>query len=161
MTCINDVRLVGRLVRDVEVGDGPRPVIRAQVETFRPVKDRTSGETKWLTQTHNVVCLKEKLADVMRKHGKAGRFVKVFGELTYNSRGQAEIIVGFYGDLGMMNSLGGPESLSQKPAQQPVQQQDRTFQDNGSAHGSGPEPSWQGVEKSMDSDGSGADDIPF
>src|SRR5690625_4573939 len=93
MACLNSVQIVGRLSDDVIIqkGSGRRPVIRAKVETFRPVRDREGG-TRWISQTHSIVCFRDNLVPVMERHGKKGRFVRVIGELTYDRSGRAEII---------------------------------------------------------------------
>lgn len=176
MATVNQVIIVGRLKKDAVVNRGPKPTITASVETFKAVKDRSNGGTKWITQVHNVLCTKEALVSVLETHGKAGRFVRVSGELTYDGQGRATILVGVTGDMGMMNTVGGgvaqpspegAERSSSHPASQNSSlqklrqgvQADQTFTDGGEAGAS--EPAWETVGPSSSNFESHESDIPF
>lgn len=136
MSCINDVRLVGKLAEDVVISrSGNSEAIHAKVETFRPIKDKATNQTKWLTQLHSVSCYRKEMVPVMQKHGKKGRFVKLFGELTYTNDGKARIVVGAFGEFSMMNSVGQSTTMSQnsgenRGAQQTEQQNNSQQQSN-------------------------------
>lgn len=161
MACINDVRLVGRLVDDVKITNlrDKSKMVRAQVETYRPVKDRLSGKTKWLSQIHTVNCFRSELVSVLENHGKKGRFVKVFGELTYDRQGRAEVVVGAFGEFGMMNSVP-----AEAPADKETSEQGESKQSAGTGRGGQAAPKQQkqgaALSAAKNGDRSFGDDSP-
>lgn len=173
---INDIRLVGQLVEDVSIQTVYRnnSVITAKVLTARPIKDKTTGKTKWLSQTHEVVCYRNDLVFIMRQYGKKGAFVKVMGELVYNNRGQPQIVVrSGFGDFGMMNSVSMPQAQEPDPNENKESHTSESSSQNkptrtfGSNNSSNEEhPSQSEVSESRQGNGSSflndvEDEIPF
>jgi len=109
MSCINDVRLVGRLTKDPQfqtTANGKR-YARLTVETERYV--RINGQRKRDVQEHQVVCFNQFSLEPLREFARAGTVVKVLGELTYRN-GRAEIVVGQYvGEVGIMTFGAEPQ----------------------------------------------------
>jgi single-stranded DNA-binding protein len=91
---INDVRLVGRLVKDPEfaTASNKKEFFRLVVETEKFV--RINGEPRRVTTLHAVTCFNQFSLKAMRDHGKVGCVVKILGELSGVRDNRPEITVG-------------------------------------------------------------------
>jgi len=102
MSCINDVRLVGKLTADPDFLEtsGKRPYARLSVLTERYVK--VNGESKRIANVHTVVCFNQFALPALRQFARKDSWVKVLGELSYLD-GQAQVTVSQYmGEVGLM-----------------------------------------------------------
>lgn len=103
MQSVNDVRIVGVLVKDAEfkkTSQGNEFVL-LQVRTSRFF--RVGSHDKKVTYTHNVMCIQTHSIEGLKSFGKAGAVVRVFGELGYDEHGRARIQVQqFMGEVGLM-----------------------------------------------------------
>jgi len=117
---INDVRLVGRLVKDPEFGTttSKKEFFRLVVETERFV--RVSNQRRRIAHQHAVTCFNQFSIGPMREHGRAGAWVKVFGELSGVRDNMPEVTVSQWnGEAALMfadDSLPAarPEATDQK-----------------------------------------------
>lgn len=119
MTSINDVRLVGRLVKDPEmlVTSGKKQFAKLSVETENFI--RVNGERKRIAHVHTVVCFNQFSLPVLENHARAGTRVKVLGELAYDRNGKAEVrVLQYSGEVGLMDPVGHDEDA---PASSPTQ----------------------------------------
>lgn len=100
---VNDVRLVGQLVKDPEfdMTSGKKEFFRLVVETERFIlKDDQRHRVAF---QHAVTCFNQFSISPMRKHGRAGVWVKVFGELTGVRDNRPEVTVSQYnGEAAVM-----------------------------------------------------------
>lgn len=104
MSSINDVRIVGLLVRDAEIRTiQDKRQARLTVQTFKFWRDR-SNQARKTAVTHTLVCYKQSAIPMLEQYAKNGKWIKVLGELSYDKDGRAEVVVAEgMGDIGMMN----------------------------------------------------------
>ena len=80
---LNQVQLIGRLGRDVEVRStmSGGKVANLAIATDESYIDRQSGQKVDKVEWHRVVSFQDGLVDMLQKHGTKGRLVYVSGKL--------------------------------------------------------------------------------
>lgn len=104
MTSINDIRIVGKLVKAPEFLETTtkKRFAKILIETWKYV--RINGESRRVSHTHTVLCFNQFSLKFLETQAKVGCRIKVLGELTYDRNDKAEIIVLQYsGELGPMD----------------------------------------------------------
>lgn len=119
MTSINEIRLVGKLVKDPEFVDmGKQRAARLRIETEEFFV--ANGERKRFAEIHSVVCFNQFSLPVLEKYARTGIRLKVSGKLAYDREGKAEIrVMKYSGECALMDpvqSEGGGESTQAAPA---------------------------------------------
>lgn len=118
MTSINDVRLVGKLVKAPEILEtsGKKRFAKLSVETWRFV--RVNGERRRIAYVHTVICYNQFSLAFIEAYAREGTRVKVFGELGYDHYNKPQVVVPQYnGEVGAMDDDGDEA----KPAPQAAQ----------------------------------------
>lgn len=131
MAGVNKVILVGHLGKDPETRkfDNGNMVANFSVATSEKWNDKTTGETKEVTEWHNIVMM-GKLAEIAAKYLTKGSQVYLEGKLRTRSwekdgitRYVTEVVVdSFNGNLTMLGSNQDNQQSQPKPANQPTTQ---------------------------------------
>lgn len=105
MTSINEIRLVGKLVKDPEFFEtGKRRAARLKLETEDFFV--ANGERKRFAETHTVVCYNQFSLPVIEKFARSGVRLKVSGKLAYDREGKAEIrVMQYSGECALMDPV--------------------------------------------------------
>jgi len=175
MSCINDVRLQGKLLKAPEFAEtsGKKRFARLAVETEKFV--RINGESRRIAAVHQVVVFNQFSLPALQEGGREGTYVTVFGELGYDRNGKAEIVVSQYSGEARIVTFAAPAS-AQEPAAPAAETKERPApQPRSSGGGLGRLPKGRDSESIDPRDGEGAktpaatsrrdedldDDIPF
>lgn len=115
MTSINEIRLVGKLVKDPEFQDsGKRRSARLQIETEDFFV--ANGERKRFAEVHTVVCYNQFSLPVIEKYARTGVRLKVSGKLVYDRAGKAEIrVMQYTGECALMDPIQVEEESKSEP----------------------------------------------
>jgi len=105
MTSINEIRLVGKLVKDPEFVDmGKQRAARLRIETEEFFV--ANGERKRFAEVHSVVCFNQFSLPVLEKYARTGIRLKVSGKLAYDRDGKAEIrVMKYSGECALMDPV--------------------------------------------------------
>jgi len=111
MTCINDVRLQGKLLKAPEFAETStkKRFARLTVETEEYV--RVNGESRRLADVHQIVVYNQFSLPALEE-ARAGTYVTVAGKLKNARNGGAEILVSQYQGEARIVSFAGPAPAS-------------------------------------------------
>jgi len=111
MTCINDVRLQGKLLKAPEFAETStkKRFARLTVETEEYV--RVNGESRRLADVHQIVVYNQFSLPALEE-ARAGTYVTVAGKLKNGRNGAAEILVSQYQGEARIVSFAGPVPAS-------------------------------------------------